>query len=281
MTVNLRNNYEFDSRGYGDPRNGGGLAALLQQAIEQQRLRQQGDGSWLLNAGTWPYASNAKGLQYPFPTSGGSLDDRAPTNVTAPYGMLGDPMDPNFRQLSRLEISRGPDGANTPDHQSESIPSPRSEYPNAENLASAAGETSAGTTAPPRYAMLATGPDGRPLPYGQPLPWKDGGGGRSFGGSTSGGPGISLPKIEWWEIARKILQMFPMSPAGSGGDNFDPKFETYRRCKRAAERGEQAWNDFCDDLPVDDRAARAACYSKTYESPQNKSNWCRNQFGID
>jgi uncharacterized protein YbdZ (MbtH family) len=53
----------------------------------------------------------------------------------------------------------------------------------------------------------------------------------------------------------------------------------------AANGSTTQWNSFCDDLPggwnnvVGQQGLREACWSKTYESKQNKENWCRNQFG--
>jgi hypothetical protein len=65
--------------------------------------------------------------------------------------------------------------------------------------------------------------------------------------------------------------------AGGGAD--------YERCMRAANGDTDQWEDFCRGLPdawnrvVGAQSLREACWSKTYESTENKINWCRNQFG--
>jgi HNH endonuclease len=109
----FRNPFGFDSGSYSN-RASGGLAALLQQAIEQQRLRQQGDISSLLDAtpDRLPAgAGNSPGLfarllasqSHPGPSIS---ENREPTSPASP--------DPNFRQLSRLSPPQARSANNLP-----------------------------------------------------------------------------------------------------------------------------------------------------------------------
>jgi hypothetical protein len=90
---------------------------------------------------------------------------------------------------------------------------------------------------------------------------------------------VGVPRMpDWWELAKRILQLSPMaiSGAGGGGDRQDPKLETFRRCARAAKGGEDAWDDFCDDLPPDAKQLRAQCYSSRWSEPSRQGFCARN-----
>ena len=95
----FRNPFGFDP--YGN-QGTGSLAALLQQAIERQRLQQQGDKSSLLDATPDRFPARASSSPELFARLlasqshlGSSVsENREPTSPASP--------DPNFRQLSRL-----------------------------------------------------------------------------------------------------------------------------------------------------------------------------------
>ena len=65
---------------------------------------------------------------------------------------------------------------------------------------------------------------------------------------------------------------------GGGGD-------TYDRCIRAVDGSAEQWEEFFKRLvfgknkTVGGESQNRACWSKTYESPNNKKQWCENQFG--
>jgi hypothetical protein len=101
MTI-FRNPFGFDPGSYGN-QGTGGLAALLQQAIERQR----GDKSSLLDV----------------------VPDRSPTDANNSPGLFAQllasqsnlgslPIDPSFRQLSRLSPSDSQEQSTTPNSPS-------------------------------------------------------------------------------------------------------------------------------------------------------------------
>jgi hypothetical protein len=70
--------------------------------------------------------------------------------------------------------------------------------------------------------------------------------------------------------------------------NFDPtnwSDDDYARCLKAAGGSTEDWEEFCRSLPrrqnntSGGESQNKACWSKTFESPANKKNWCANQFG--
>jgi len=107
---------------------------------------------------------------------------------------------------------------------------------------------------------------GIPLPFPPPIPPSP----------------IPMPEIpDWMKAAGAILQLFQRSIGiGGGGGNDD-----YRRCLRAASGSTDDWEEFCRNLgpglskTVGANTQNNACWSKTYESEQNKTGWCDNQFG--
>jgi RHS repeat-associated protein len=62
--------------------------------------------------------------------------------------------------------------------------------------------------------------------------------------------------------------------------------DPYQQCLDAADGSESDWDGFCGSIPFGEQnnvagggPARLACREKTHESPQNKRNWCENQYG--
>ncbi|QGM44969.1 RHS repeat-associated core domain-containing protein [Methylocystis heyeri] len=62
--------------------------------------------------------------------------------------------------------------------------------------------------------------------------------------------------------------------------------DRYQKCLRAAEGGEDDWVAFCDTISKKERnnvvggqQAHMACLSHTFNSVQEKRNWCENQYG--
>jgi hypothetical protein len=97
----FRNPFGLDPGNYGTQASGG-LAALLQQAIDQQRLKQQADKSSLadITPDRLPVdADNSPGLFTRLLASQSYLGSPLTENseLTSPASL-----DPNFRQLSRL-----------------------------------------------------------------------------------------------------------------------------------------------------------------------------------
>jgi hypothetical protein len=94
-------------------------------------------------------------------------------------------------------------------------------------------------------------------------------------------PPIPMPAIpDWLKVAWPILRR-SFSHSGGGGN------DDYRRCMRALAGGTDQWEEFCKNLgaglskTVGAETQKRACWSKTYESENNKKEWCKNQFGSD
>ena len=159
------------------------------------------------------------------------------------------PFDPNFRRLSSRIVSPGNPssaGTATSDHNSENT-----------------GEVNER----PVPAHAGFGKFGRFGPINPPPPV-----------STTRVPEIPMPPVpEAWRYLGAIFDT--LRRAGLGPDELN-------RCLRAAAGNGGDWENFCGGLPVElknnvvgGQSARKACFSKTYESKQNKENWCHNQFG--
>jgi hypothetical protein len=92
-------------------------------------------------------------------------------------------------------------------------------------------------------------------------------------------PSIPMPAIpDWLKTIAPILRR-GLSHQGFGGN------DNYRRCMRAVDGDTDDWESFCKSL---DRAQNntsggesqnRACWSRTFESKNNKEGWCKNQFG--
>jgi RHS repeat-associated protein len=84
--------------------------------------------------------------------------------------------------------------------------------------------------------------------------------------------------------AKACLRVIGSSGGGGGGGGGGD--DQHRRCVAAANGSEDEWLSFCRSIGrnvinnvVGGGRARAACFNHTFESPQNKTNWCENQFG--
>jgi hypothetical protein len=92
---------------------------------------------------------------------------------------------------------------------------------------------------------------------------------------------IPMPAIpDWLKAAGPILRGV-FSHLRIGG------YDNYSRCMRAAAGDTDQWEDFCRHLGAGmsntsgGETQNRACWSKTFESKNNKEQWCRNQFGGD
>lgn len=85
---------------------------------------------------------------------------------------------------------------------------------------------------------------------------------------------------EFWRRLKEFWSLIsPRVGASGGGSDFN-------RCLRAASGSTDDWEEFCRSIPsgfmskaVEGETAKRACWSKTYESGNNKTEWCDNQFG--
>ena len=267
---------------------------LLRRAIEQQRALQQGE--------EWNSPSQVPG--------------QSPDDDQAPQGLLGrlralleeqsqyqpvagtdgsapaQPLDPNFRQLSRTPSASRPqvavDPSNRSTAQSSLTYSPAEgdlslESPIETAQGGASPRAAGGLLGAPAPSWMVTSPSmtpapvgwrfgGVPLPLPLPLPLP--------GPPLSPQP-ITAPTIpEAWKTAWKILQLYPAIASGRGGGG-----GAYDRCIRAVDGSTEQWEEFCKSLvfgknkTVGGESQNRACWSKTYESPNNKKEWCENQFG--
>jgi hypothetical protein len=94
-------------------------------------------------------------------------------------------------------------------------------------------------------------------------------------------PPVPVPAIpDWWIAAAKIMQVLPRGMYGNGGDGRD----AYRRCIQAAGGGTEDWENFCRFLgrgtnnTAGGESQNRACWKKTFESQDQKQQWCENQF---
>lgn len=92
--------------------------------------------------------------------------------------------------------------------------------------------------------------------------------------------GSEAPAHEFWRRLKEFWShISPRIGASGGGSDFN-------RCLRAASGSTEDWEEFCRSIPsglmsktVGGETAKRACWSKTYESGNNKTEWCDNQFG--
>lgn len=267
---NFLNAYGFDPQDDGY-QGAGGLPGLLRQATQQQALQATG------NLGPGP-----------------NLAFRQLSNRYGnPQGMFGRLLAAQANQSLPLDRYTQP-VSYAPANSSSTLPSPAdsrldpspgpvaqapAETAPSSNASAGPGDSSTDPSQPSQVAMMDRrfeGGIGRlPIftdPYGAPAP------------STAipaSPPAFSAPRTpEWWDIAKRILQLFPMAASGAGGGG-GGRFDTFRKCMRAAGRDEQGWEDFCDDLDPDARQLRAICYSNAFKPQEEKKNFCRAHFGID
>jgi len=86
---------------------------------------------------------------------------------------------------------------------------------------------------------------------------------------------------EFWRRLKEFWSLVSPRVGGSGGGDGD-----FSRCLRAASGSTDDWEEFCRTIPsglmsktVGGETAKRACWSKTYESGNNRTEWCDNQFG--
>lgn len=256
-----------------------GLAGLLQQLVQRQQAMQQGvDIGSTQNFGTNPFYGNyGNPLGLPGRSIAMRADQGRPVRGSDTL-VLPARSDPNFRQLSRVSSAVQPRGALDPYNRSGYQMSPASaSYGDGSSLNTQPAPTqydgSSGTQSdksqPVQLADMAPTMRGprppRPI-FPEPAEAPEG--------------TIPTPTLSgWWELIKKLAPFFPMASSNPGGG--DPRFETFRRCMRAAGRNTQAWEDFCDDLDPDAKQLRAICYSNTNEPEFQKKGFCRANFGAD
>jgi hypothetical protein len=93
---------------------------------------------------------------------------------------------------------------------------------------------------------------------------------------------MPMPTIpDWWITAAKIGQLLFRGMYGNAGDGRG----AYGRCIRASEGSVDDWEDFCrflgrgENNTVGGESQNRACWGKTFQSENEKSQWCENQFG--
>jgi hypothetical protein len=86
---------------------------------------------------------------------------------------------------------------------------------------------------------------------------------------------------DWWIAAATIGQLLPRGMYGNAGDGRG----AYGRCIRASSGSVDDWEDFCKFLgrgennTVGGESQNRACWGKTFQSENEKRQWCENQFG--
>jgi len=275
VSMNFRDAYGFAPQDP-DSRSAQGLVGLLQQIMQQQQALRQGvDIGPTQNIGANPFSGSDGG---PEALLGRLLAVRADHGQPirgSDAQMLPARLDPNFRQLSRVSNTVQPQGAVDPYNRSGYQMSPASaSYGDGGSLNAQSTPTQYGGSSktqnksqPVQLADMA--PIMRGLRPPRPI----------FPGPAEAPEGtIPTPTLSgWWELIKKLAPFFPM--ISSNPDGGDPRFETFRRCMRAAGRNTQAWEDFCDDLDPDAKQLRAICYSNTYKpNPEEKKGFCREHF---
>jgi hypothetical protein len=265
--INSRNRYEFDPKGYaGD----GGLPGMLQRALQEQSLQRQGNDP-------------VRGISEHDPNSFAGLQGSqlgrllAMQAEEAPYQPGFDglrlvslvPRDSNFRQLSRI-----PAGGTSPsDRSSEStnlvarVLGNSFPLPEGESSDDSFGTIAASGAAPPTV----------------PVGWRARGAPiRTYPPASVFAPPIQDPKVpDWWITAAKIGQLLFRGMYGNAGDGKG----AYGRCVSAAGGSVDDWENFCrflgrgENNTVGGESQNRACWGKTFESENEKRQWCENQFG--
>lgn len=168
--------------------------------------------------------------------------------------------DPNYRQLTRKDFSRASNGIVLQrDGLSPSIK-------NADGLQSVPASPQSRDRVAPVVAGFGQLSRPRPFPPFGPVPAPEG----SEGSAN-----------EFWRRLREFWSLISPRVGASGGGGSD-----FNRCLRAASGSTEDWEEFCRSIPsglmsktVGGETAKRACWSKTYESGNNKTEWCDNQFG--
>lgn len=267
--TNFRNPYGFEPQDY-DYQNAGGLPGLLRALIANEPEQGKGPG-WKSNANSIPETyGNPQGLLgrllalqtgVRLPTD----ESMKPISYGARQSDSGDAqVDSSVDASSRYQASPQQEGTDDGQLDAHDADGPQS----VESAGSNADWPTQGTD-PRREDFVMP-----PLPI-FPAP---------TGGFESPPSTIPAPHVpEWWDLAKRIFNVFPMASSGAGDDpdRPDPIIETFRRCMRAAERNKLAWVDFCDDLPPDALQLRAVCKSNTGKLPPERKGFCYAHFTPD
>ena len=280
--MNSRDLFPFDESGSTNPVPGG-LPGLLQQVMPQWRppasllgadpasLLQQPDRAF--NAKQ--LQALARGDQLMQPLSSNTADDGASS-----------PRDPNFRQLVSRPLNAAPRA--TGDQPTDTPSSLERVALNVPRHALASGERPANDTQarPPEedHSTANVVPVGALTEAlrarGLIAPFRPPGNSIPPSGPTSF-PTRLMPELPYaWKMLLPLVKGLPeaMRRVAVGDDDF-------QKCLKAISGGTEAWEEFCRQLKpgwnnvVAPETVKRACWSKTYESDQNKRNWCENQFG--
>lgn len=272
--INFRDRYEFDPDFY---TGGGGLPGMLQRALQEQSLQRHGIDLGSPPRGVSEHDPNSfAGLQ------GGRLgrslamqeeQARYQPGVEDPRSASLVPRDSNFRLLSRIPTG-GISPVTTPSHRSNESTNPMlralgNGFPLSEEASSV--DDTFDTIAAHGIAQSAV-----------PVGWRARGTviRTSPTGSVSAPP-MRMPTIpDWWITAAKIGLLFQgmYGNAGDGG--------AYGRCIRASKGSVDDWENFCrflgrgENNTVGGESQNRACWGKTFQSENEKRQWCENQFGI-
>jgi hypothetical protein len=258
---------------------------LLRRALENQNMQHQRSGERSLSGvpahdGS-SYSSPQGGLLGRLRELEGGHDHRQPVVSNAEI-VPSLQQDPSFRQLSRIPHGetaasvnpsyRSKDQTNQAAASAGRSPSPSvdTSSQNSELLgAYRVNNVTPWFVPSPSMTTVPLGWRGRRLPI--PVPPM---------GSTQVQP-LPVPAIpDWWIAAAKIGQVFSRGMYGNAGDGRD----AYSRCIQAAEGGTEDWENFCRFLgrgtsnTAGGESQNRACWSKTFESQNQKQQWCENQF---
>jgi len=248
--INFRDGYEFDPESYA---SGGGLSGMLRRALQEQSLLRQGVDLSSTPNGAADYDPD----NYGSPQGGllgrllsvqaeqGRYQPLPEDTRSAPFA----PRDSNFRQLSRI------------------------------SAAGASPATDPGLLDTYEDTITAR----RIAPSTIPVGWRARG--TSIRAPSSGpasAPSIPMPTIlDWWNTAAKVGQLLYRGKYGNAGDGRG----AYGRCIRASGGSVDDWENFCrflgrgENNTVGGESQNRACWGKTFESENEKRQWCENQFG--
>jgi hypothetical protein len=168
--------------------------------------------------------------------------------------------DPNYRQLTRKDVL----------HASNGIALRRDGLSPLVSNANGPQSVSASPQSTDRGAPVAAGfgqfSRPRSFPPLGPMP-------------APGGPETSAH--EFWRRLEEFWRFISPRVGASGGGGAD-----FNRCLRAASGSTKDWEEFCGSIPPDlmsktvgGETATRACWSKTFESGQHKTGWCKKQYG--
>ena len=262
--LNFPNAYEYDPYDYNGA--GGGLPGRLWQPDALQPLGYP-PGIQALPGGLFGLGL-LLALQHQQHSSAGN-NEQAPS----------EPQDPNFRQVSRAPIARRQqaaiDASNRSEDQAITSYLPRGDEP------SWLGNTRAFAPGISASAARLASPSGNSdFAFNNPSASANG-----AVTSAAVGPQIA-PRMDggWPRVSGdRPVQPWPTILNYVDGDSSG---DEYHECLRAAVGGPEAWSKFCSGLDSKRRnkvagrqSAKQACYSQTFEKPEQKMNWCENQFG--